>query len=109
MGVAAQRKARGDEHNECGGLKRGGNELCPAAPANAAPLQQEKSADDADGNQRFMPCESGEKIAAILCNDNRDSGGCAAGRKPVAPSDNKARIFSDSAARKIVLAAAAGN
>ena len=83
--------------------------MCPAAPANSTPLQQKKSADDANGNKRFMSRENGKKIAAILCNDDRDSSSRAAGRKPVTPPDDEARVFADGAARKIILSAAAGN
>src|SRR5277367_5212047 len=98
MGVAAKRKACGHEHHESSRLERGANELRSTAPANSAPLQQKKSPDDSDGNQRFVPREGGEKIAAILCNDDRDSSGCATGRKPVAPSHDEARVFADGAA-----------
>src|SRR5260370_507906 len=47
-------------------------------------------------------------MAAILGDDYGDNRGAARG-KPVAPADDEAGVIAERAARKIVLAAAAGN
>ncbi len=73
--------------------------------------QDSESADDGDGND-FYFCGAGEnrkKMAAVFGDDDGYGGGSAAGGEPVAPANDESGIIAESAARKIVLAAAAGN
>src|ERR1700688_1442925 len=107
--MPAQREASSHQDQKGGCLDCRGKQLRTAAPADSAPLQEKKYADDADRNHRFMSREGGKKIAAVLGYDNGDRGGRAARPEPVAPSDDEARVFSDGTPRKIVLATAARN
>ncbi len=90
-----------------------------AAPANPAPLQNEKSNNHKDGDEQFnsngeaedrqVCAQDREKRSTIFRDDECDGGGGAAGGEPVAPADDESRIITERAAREIVLAAAAGN
>src|SRR4029077_10831282 len=84
------------------------DELRATAPADAAPLQDAKSEDDGGGDKLYVAGKHGKKMAAVLGDDNGDGGSATRG-KPVAPSDDEAGVIAESAARKIVLAAATGN
>src|SRR6267142_1047370 len=93
------------------GLHRCGGKLRAAAPANSAPLQDSKSADDGDRNDfyPFRAGQNGEKVAAVFTDDDGDGGGGAASGEPVAPTHDESCVVAKRAAREIVLAAAAGN
>src|SRR5260370_9858894 len=99
------------QNKESAGLHRCGGKLRAAAPANSAPLQDSKSADDGDGNDFYPFCagQNGKKGAAVFTDDDGDGGGGAASRKPVAPTHDESGAAAKPAAREIVLAAAAGN
>ena len=107
----AHEKRRGDKDHECAGLEPSGQELRAAPPANSAPLQSAKPGNDGDGNdfQLLRPGENRKKMAAVFADNERDGCGSAASGEPVAPADDEAGVLAQSAARKIVLSAAAGN
>src|SRR5580704_6769755 len=107
--MPAQHEASSHEEQKGRCLDCRGHKLRTAAPADSAPLQEEKYADDADRNRRFMSREGGKKIAAVLGYDDGNRGGRAARREPVTPSDDEAGVLSDGPPRKIVLAPAARN
>ena len=74
-------------------------------------MQDSESADDGNGNDFYsrVAGENREKVPAVFGDDDTDSGGSATSGKPIAPADNEAGVVAEGAARKIVLAAAAGN
>jgi hypothetical protein len=76
---------------------------------DAAPLQDEKSDDDADGDGLDVSGQCREQRAAVFAYDDGDGGGRAAGGEPVAPADDEAGVVAHGAAGEIELAAAAGD
>src|SRR5258708_37874554 len=103
---AEKETSRHDDYKREGLQCRSG-QLRATAPLDAAPLQDEEPDDDEHGDQVDMAGERANEFAAVLANDDGHGGGGAAGREPVAPSDDEAGVFAEGAAGKIVLAAAA--
>ena len=91
-------------------MRRGGK-LRAAAPFDSAPLQNAKpKMMTMETISIFvMPARIGKKVAAVFGDDDGDGGSGAAGGEPVAPADDKTGVIAEGAARKIILAAAAGN
>src|SRR5713226_2281412 len=107
--MAAEQETSGYDDDKSEGLQRRGNQLRAAAPLDAAPLQNEKSDDDEDGDQVDMAGERANEFAAVFADDDGYGGGGAAGGEPVAPAHDEAGVIAEGAARKIVLTAAARN
>src|SRR5258708_15056367 len=107
--MAAEEETSGYDDHKGEGLQRRGDQLRAAAPLDAAPLQNEKSDEDEDGDQVDMAGERANEVAAVFADDDGHGGGGAAGGEPVAPADHEACVIAEGAARKIVLPAAARN
>ncbi len=82
-----------------------------AADADAFPLQQGKQNDHRYSGDfdALGAVECREHVAHVFADNNADGTGGAASGKPVAPSNDEARIIAQRAARKIVLSATVGD
>ena len=82
-----------------------------AAHGDAFPLQQRENYDDGDADDLDAEgaVEDRKEMRQIFAEDDADGAGGAAGGDPVAPADDEAGVFAESAAGKVVLAAAGGN
>ena len=111
VGAAAQGEARDDHDQENQSFQDGGEVLNFAAHGYTFPLQQRENYDyrDAGDFDAQHAVEHREEMRQIFAEDDADGAGGAAGGDPIAPADDEAGVFAESAAREIILAAAGRN
>src|SRR5215467_10737823 len=109
VGRAAKCEAGDNQHEECGSLERGGDQLRGTSPFDAPPLQDCEAQQDNDGDGCVFAGERRKKHAGVIADDERDDGVGTARGDPVAPAHDEAGILAERATRVIVLATAAGN
>ncbi len=80
---------------------------CPSESRATAKSETQQSARQRTCNS--WPARTGEKITAVLGDDNGHGGGSSASREPIAPPNDKTGVFADCPAREIVLSAASRN
>ena len=105
----AEQKTSSEQNQKRGGFQDRRKNLCAAAPANSAPLQNSEPEDDRHRDHLYVSREYRKKIAAVFRNHDADRRRRSARGKPIAPTNDESRVFSDRAAGKIVLSAAAWN
>ena len=106
---AAKCERGGNQRHERRGLERARDVLDQAARAYAAPLDDGEHGGDNGGHRGGASAQGRHQRTRELADDDRDGGGGAAGRNPVAPTDDEAGIFAERVARKDVLAAGTRN
>src|SRR5205085_9378309 len=103
--IAAGDKASDDQRNVSERFEQTGQVLHAAADAQPAPLQHSEANHDSERHRRINISERRKEHAGILRDNERDEGAAAAGRNPIAPTDDEANVIAERVAREDVLAA----
>src|SRR5258707_13852636 len=101
--MAAEQETSGYDDDKSEGLQRRGNQLRAAAPLDAAPLQNEKSDDDEDGDQVDMAGERANEFAAVLADDDGYGGGGSSVGQWIGPRSNDTGVLDLCGCRNIVI------